>query len=327
MLFGKSFTYVDNFKLIVHVFYSKQQARVVPQRSLDEWRIAFSNFGGVPRNLLSSSNKQLEHDVATQVKRLTPASLQSLIDKDIIMLDKNTHMLIQAHRYAEGDFAFRHESPINIASPFIARQIMLRWRDVLIGHCKTGFYAFLRASVTASAADVIFEPVAHRFILQHDSPPLTSHSLFDKSTFDVDLQNVNVTNTFWHEQSVLTFSESLQIDHYCRPRATNLPGIDSFVVKENNGQFYIIAFQFTISDSHPINVKFLSELWQLVTKRFGPVLSIKFVFVVPDDVPGNRQHITKEQSYKGTSAIETWKQRINQYVLRIDSNKVWDYLE
>ncbi|KAK7685117.1 hypothetical protein QCA50_011957 [Cerrena zonata] len=106
---------------------------------------------------------------------------------------------------------------------------------------------------------------------------------------------------------------------YYRPISSTFPGIDSFAfeVNDQGGIKGMVAFQFTVSSSHPIEVKFFKEIWPLISQYFD---FVKFVFVVP------KETVIAFQQIKLAADCGVWTPRIQQYVLAIDADadKFWE---
>lgn len=277
--------------------------------------------------MLYRDNDSLEAEIDQQINLLFPDPIRHLLALDP---DRIIHPIIHIYR-VEQPFSqlgslvpVRHKSSTRIPTSFIAHRIVGLWHSRLIADFKANITPFLRSSVTTSVADVLFELAAHKFILKYDSPPLIADSLSTLPPFSLNLQNVTTQDILVSKERSLINDKPLEVDKYYRPQAPDLPGIDAFVFKEDEkGEIGIIAFQFTVSELRPIPVKHLSDLWDLIHKPPSSEPNIRFVFVVPK----GREREMGAQPYECSLEAGIWKGRVQQYVLGINTDEMWNHVE
>ncbi|KAK7692034.1 hypothetical protein QCA50_005439 [Cerrena zonata] len=187
-------------------------------------------------------------------------------------------------------------------------------------HCFQGSIPLLvDKSGTASLAGILFEQMAHQYIFNKRASPyhltlLSSPSAQTSTDLFVDLSHID---DIYYFNKFASFSEFIP-SYYYRPSSSNFPGIDSFAFEVNaQGQIVgMVAFQFTISSSHPIDVRFFKEMRKLESEVFS---FFKFVFVVPKGKKSIRHQLIKPES-----DCKVWTDRVHRYVLDIDPDALWD---
>lgn len=211
---------------------------------------------------------------------------------------------------------------------------------------------FLR-SATRTEAGIIFEALGHDYALEcakHD--PITVVSLDSSSSLQSSdpagsvaattaLSLTHLKNEYRFIVNEITPRWKEDTSLYYQPESATLPGIDSFAFEVGNDGTIkgIVMFQFTISDQHPINCKFINVLWDAFSKmveggadekdpkvlypprsELSTLLHVawKLVFVVPADAV--------KSFHKQTFKKPAPKPIVEQYTWMVQTEGMWKTL-
>lgn len=265
------------------------------------------------RRLFKQADDEIERSVDTRVATIDARQLKLLLSDAVVFFDTISHDLIQVNPQVRNDAIDRAAPGGTLVSAFVAHKLVLKRKADLVSVLRESFLSLLKNPGTASCAGILFEQMAHQYIFNGRASPYRLTSLA-KPTQELSVNLSHVNKVEYFDKFV---SSDFIPSFYYRPVSSNLPGIGSFAFEVNDQGRIIgmVAFQSTVSSSHPIDVKFFEQIWGLTSIFFEVV---KFVFVIPKE-----NHIGL-QSIKSASDRQKWTPRIQQYVLEIDANKIWD---
>ncbi|KAK7680283.1 hypothetical protein QCA50_016523 [Cerrena zonata] len=295
------------------VYLSRDASKI--QRGLDEWRRAFTNFGGSVRRLFSEADDDIERDIDMRVKLIDNIQLGLFLSETPVFFDTASHALVQINPQVFQGAINRKVADGTLISGFISHKLVLKRKKDLAAAFRDSFLSLLKNPGTASCAGILFKQMAQQYIFNHQANPYHFTSLVDSTQrLLVDLSHIDSVEYF----DKFVSPNFLSSKYYC-PISSTFPGIDSFAfeVNDQGGIKGMVAFQFTVSSSHPIEVKFFKEIWPLVSQYFD---FVKFVFVVP------KETVIAFQQIKLAADCGVWTPRIQQYVLAIDADadKFWE---
>ena len=269
------------------------------------------------RRIFQQMDAHIEDDIDANVMSITTDQLRLLTANADIFFDAASHSIIKIDPRIRDGCVVRRSLEGTIISRFIGHKLTLKKKKELTIAFREEFPSLLINPGTASLAGILFEQMGHQYIFKKRT---SSYSLtpLSKSSASTDLlvDLSHIRDPFYFE--IFNSSSAFDPLFYYRPISATCPSVDAFALEIDAQQQVVgmVAFQFTISSSHPIHVKFFKEMWTLTNNLFS---FVKFVFVVPK---GGK--FTQPQPIKLKSDCEVWTPRIQQYVLEIDVDAIWD---
>jgi len=296
----------------------------IEKRSLDQWRAAFRKYGGSARHLLANTERKVEDliDAALcnyeDIRSLFPFGCHGAGDFEndtCYALTMINPRLDKNHRIDRACFQG------GIISQYLAQKVFEFNEGALIDDRMTTDYRWLVSDKERRSATVhLFEGAGHRYMFKALSLPVRVRSLSSpNSQIALDLSHVERINVF--EPQALGSYDRLDASDYYQPRPEIAAGIDSFVleVDANGTPSAVIMFQFTVSTTQPSRVGVMSKLW-VEHARARPMVKWKLVFVVPQEI----ERDFALQRWTSVGAQTVWDSRVEQYVLGVGADALWE---
>ncbi|KAJ3822259.1 hypothetical protein F5880DRAFT_704782 [Lentinula raphanica] len=289
-------------------------------RTETEWREAFIKFRGSARHLFRFQTNTLESGARHAALNADPRSLVRL--DETIVGDEMSHRLVMVQPLLEsrpnGARAYKRDAMVSqVISPFIFHLLYARQQKEI----NSNLVIYLKTAITqnyATSGDgFVFEGYGHAYVVDQ----LRRRSIHVRSLENQTPQALGPYPLIENEKCFdgTVIPTTCEIGYY-RPEASNFEGIDSFAVLKQPyvPRNTIILFQFTLSKSHNIGIRYLQE-W--VKNASGSVEDWcwMLVFVVPKEIEPaySKQKYTLNRRFVkgGTCDI------IAQYVWGIDVNE------
>ncbi|KAL5480221.1 SQS1_1 [Sanghuangporus weigelae] len=284
----------------------------VTDRSDDGWRKAFLKYGGSARHLLAMKETTLSLKTTQAIRRAKAKDLFN--PTDVEFKDDVSSFLVEINPMTDPQSAQCDRSipSGSIISQAILELIIEQAEIEIASEMKRSYETLMRHQGTRTAAGLLFEGVGHRWLLKACKSLLTVDSLSSPGeTVALNLSHLDKTFDFGKVENIDTTK-------YYRPLSSRLAGVDSFAVTVDpeGHATEVILFQFIVSVDHPIKTGFVKALWG--TNHLSD-LKWRYIFIVPEDEASG----LTEQPWAPASEASTWKRRIDQYVLGVNTKELY----
>ncbi|KAL5526986.1 SQS1_4 [Sanghuangporus sanghuang] len=284
----------------------------VTNRSDDEWRKAFLKYGGSARHLLAMKETTLSSKTTRAIRQANAKDLFK--PTDVEFKDDVSSFLVEINPMRDPQSA-RYDRSIpsgSIISQAILELIIEQAEIEIASEMQRSYETLMRHQGTRTAAGLLFEGAGHRWLLRACKSLLTAASLsFPGETVALNLSHLDKTFDFGK-------IENIDTTKYYRPLSSRLAGVDSFAVTvDTEGHATeVVLFQFTVSVDHPIKTGFVKALWEI---NHLSDLKWRYIFIVPEDEASG----LTEQPWAPASEADTWKRRVAQYVLGVNTEELY----
>ncbi|KAF8316961.1 uncharacterized protein EI90DRAFT_217367 [Cantharellus anzutake] len=287
------------------------------KRDDEAWHIAFMKYGGSARALLDRTQRQVDRDLDSAILGCSPTGLfqQAVVHEP----EKYSHCLVEINPLQDelGGVLDRSESRTRIISPFIFAKLMKKKGWELVDSSAKDFYSCMKEPSTASTAGLMFEAIAHVYVVKNTENALRVRALEDGSEQQLHLEHINRENMEVFSGVPFDKVHCPDAAKYYRPVFGNLTGIDLFAFErdENHTITSVVMFQYIISPQHSVKGKFITDLWNVLQEQHGGVWQWKLVYVIPKD--------KDQKAFHQQAPTNTLMLVVSQFALEIGLEDMW----
>ncbi|GJJ11203.1 hypothetical protein Clacol_005435 [Clathrus columnatus] len=286
------------------VFQARTFVSVKHDYTMDELRECFLKYGGCARFLLNQTPAAVENQIAGAVTSCS--DVRKLVGKQNAIPENESSALIRVEPYVDPDGSInRNFMHCRVISQHVFNQLMQAHQSIIA----ESFREISNLFQGQTPSGYVFEMHGHNAVFHLLSQPLIVRSLVSDRVTNFDIKCTELRYFVPEEMGKIV------PNIYYIPLSANLPGIDSLIsYRESPGeQLRRVFFQFTLSKSHPVNPKFLDNVWKTGDPKWN------LIFVVPKQISGQY----KKQSWTPASQNTKWDSRVDQYVLGIEPDQFW----